>query len=167
MRILVFSDSHGLKGNILKALNRHRNDTDLAIHLGDGIGDMMALKDDYPQIAFAAVAGNCDSPPIRKVYSANEEENFSFEGVRIFACHGHRFSVKYKYDELIKEALKNRCSLILFGHTHQPVERFVDSENGRIHIFNPGSISRPDSGPPSYGYININNGQMLLSHGRF
>ena len=67
MRILVFSDSHGLKGNILKALNRHRNDTDLAIHLGDGIGDMIALKDDYPQIGLAAVASNCDSPPIRKV----------------------------------------------------------------------------------------------------
>ena len=52
MNILVFSDSHGFKGNIIKALNRHRNDTDLAIHLGDGIGDMMEIRGDYPHISF-------------------------------------------------------------------------------------------------------------------
>ncbi len=167
MNILVFSDSHGFKGNIIKALNRHRNYIDLAIHLGDGIGDMMEIRGDYPHISFLSVAGNCDSTQIRRLYSANETECFTFEGVRIFACHGHRLLVKYRYNELIEEAIKNRCKLALFGHTHLPVDRFIDSKSGGIHIFNPGSISRPESGPPSYGYINIKNGEIQLSHKNF
>jgi len=62
VRILVFSDSHGDSGSILKIMNRFH--PDIALHLGDGIEDLLVLEKDFPHRLC-----RCISPrPIRKKF---------------------------------------------------------------------------------------------------
>ena len=60
MKALVFSDSHGKSSYIRDAIELHKSNTDIVIFLGDGIKDIERVKNDYPQIAFFIVKGNCD-----------------------------------------------------------------------------------------------------------
>lgn len=62
-------------------------------------------------------------------------------------------------------ATENNADLVLFGHTHIPLERYIPTEDGGFYIFNPGSIGRSFDGKSSYGIINITDKGILLSHG--
>lgn len=160
-KLLVFSDSHGRLERLLEVLE---NETgyDTVIHLGDIEGDESRLESVLSRIrplpAFLLVQGNCDyfsKQPISRVAEWN--------GVRVFLTHGHRYMVSEYPETLAVNAKQNGCSVALFGHIHKP----VDCEVNGVHVFNPGSISKPrqENHRPSYGIITIaDDGTVMTEH---
>ena len=59
MKLLVFSDSHGMPLYMRETLEKHR-DVDAVIFLGDGQNDFQMMRALFPNIAFYSVRGNCD-----------------------------------------------------------------------------------------------------------
>ena len=167
MKLLVLSDSHGASANILRVLRTHP-DADAAIFLGDGAADFMGRRDTYPSIAFLAVAGNCDiGAGVTMGLRATEE--ITLEGKRIFFCHGHTYGVKGGLGNLISAARCRDADIVLFGHTHQPLERYIpeDDEGRALYLVNPGSVGGVSVPEATYAIITIDDtGNVLISHGR-
>ena len=82
-------------------------------------------------------------------------KNVEIEGVKIFACHGHLYSVKSGYDKLLYKAEELGCDIALFGHTHVATVL----EYGSTTLINPGNLSRYSQN--SYCYLVIHNGKPV------
>ncbi len=166
MKILVFSDSHGVTDNMETALAEHRGAFDAVIHLGDGAGDLRECA--VPAgVTLIAVAGNYED-----FFSAFAPQDLPSErtvelgGVKILCAHGHRYGVKSSPERAIARAAQIGAALLLFGHTHRPLDTSEVLPSGEIlRIFNPGSAGR--GYPASYGIVEIRNGQILTSHRYF
>lgn len=165
-RLTVFSDSHGSSGALREAIELHRRDTDCFIFLGDGCREAVPLLEDCGK-AYQAVPGNCDM----FVGGMPESLTLDLGAARIFICHGHRYEVKGSLSALAAAARERGADIALFGHTHLRLERYLPPERDGerpLWLFNPGSISRPREGRPSYGIIDIlRDGErldVLLSH---
>ncbi len=149
-KILVVSDTHGNNRNLTRAISHFGvkgKNLELLIHLGDSQGDLIDLKHlvDCP---VKAVRGNCDFSrdfPLADFVQIGEE--------KALITHGHRYGCKYSLETLKEMALANGASIVMFGHTHEPlVER-----GGEVTVLNPGSISQPRQagGRPTYLVITI------------
>lgn len=129
MKIMVISDTHG---NYLAPLSCLDEDTgiELIIHLGDEISDGRMLQN-LTSIPILLVPGNCDP-------GAREPRELCglLGGRRIFMTHGDIYQVKSGLDALIRKAVSENASVVLFGHTHTPV---VEEENGLL-LVNPGTL---------------------------
>jgi len=146
MRILAVSDTHGRCEGIIKEV-KNREKFDLLFHLGDYVedGDKIAQELDIPAVI---VRGNGD------FYSHyQDEELVEFSGKTIFLTHGHMYNVRFDISNLYYRGRELGADLILFGHTHVPLNMV---ENG-IRILNPGSPVFPRSidKTRSYGIIEI------------
>lgn len=154
--MLVFSDSHGNYSKMKAAAELHP-DAKMIIFLGDGLRDADMLFERFSSIPHAAVKGNCDFSFTYGAETYLDEQTIDVDGVRIFLCHGHKYGVKSSPTNLWYRAREKEVNAALFGHTHDPYDRYVEG----IHLFNPGSI-----GQGSYGLINIDKGKILASHGK-
>ena len=163
MKILVFSDSHGSDATIRRALELHVRTADLALHAGDGAHSFMLLSHEYPSVGFLAVRGNCDS--IRSMFGGSEplseEQHTSVCGHRLMLTHGHRFGVKSSTSALISYARVKGADIIVFGHTHEPCERYVPASDGlgEVRLFNPGAAK-----DGLYGIIEIRENGILMQN---
>lgn len=146
MRAVVFSDSHGDFDVLERIVEKHLEDAELFIHLGDGEMEFELLHYVYLNKKMLFVRGNCDYRSQKPGYDIVD-----FGGKRIYFTHGADLGVKLLMDPAIKEAKKHEADILLFGHTHIPM---VSYEEG-IHIMNPGSCGKPRQGGPSYGIIDI------------
>ena len=150
MRLLVVSDSHGRKGNLFEIIERHINDTDLFISLGDcNDGDDFEDAKIYfgNKFRLKRVCGNTDW------YSTKQAvEIIEANGKKIMFCHGHTMNVKFGYEMLISEAKLNNVDVALFGHTHTPYKDYI---NG-IHFLNPGAVA-----DGKYGIVDITNAGIV------
>lgn len=158
MKILVFSDSHNDTDFMTRALEIHKDSTDLIIHLGDCAEDTLLFTKVCPHIANINIFGNCDY--FSHGITAYDEKTFLLgnTGIRAFACHGHSYRVKGGTDILMSKAKAVKASVVLYGHTHIAE---ISERNGIIFM-NPGSTSRPRSTEPcSYGIINIENDRIM------
>lgn len=126
-----------------------REDPSLCFFLGDGERDLAAVAERFPVLPFYAVRGNCD---IRSKLSASL--SCVVGGVRIFACHGHQYNVKYESvpESLLSAAREARADAALFGHTHCPYCAQIDG----VTLLNPGSAGRGEH--PCYGVLWIEDG---------
>lgn len=140
MRILVLSDSHGSFHNLRDVLKMHTS-AEVVIFLGDGEDDFRYAKSETENRHVIMVKGNCD-------YYSSLDENITqtIEGKRFFITHGYVENVKFGEDRLIYKGQSLGADIILYGHTHIPVNHVVDS----IQIFNPGSLR-----DGNYGFIDI------------
>ena len=166
MKLLILSDSHGASYNIELALRRHP-DADAVFFLGDGVSDLQSRREAHPEIAFFGVEGNCDFG-LGMVYGLRTAEEITLEGKRIFYCHGHTYGVKGGMGNIISAARSREADIVLFGHTHTPLERYIpeDEEGKSLYLVNPGSIGgRGSDGKCSYAIITIQNDNLLISHG--
>lgn len=158
MRLLVFSDTHRNTAAMRDILARERARTDLVIHLGDCYTDLAEIRDEFPQIAFLGVRGNCD------LFASADYPEFNtvtLENQKIYFTHGHMYRVKYTDELLAAVAARAGASIALYGHTHRAALRTV----GGITVFNPGSLSEPRGGESaSYGEIRLENGKALFRH---
>mgnify|MGYP000478226278 CR=1 FL=1 len=99
MKILVFSDSHRSRGDMIEAIDEQQPDQ--VIHLGDLITDAEELTYVYPRLPICMVPGNCDgwtTEPVKKL--------ITLQGKTILLSHGHLWRVKGSYDAAIADARK-------------------------------------------------------------
>jgi putative phosphoesterase len=120
-------------------------ENDYIIHLGDTSSDGGYIRGKYPEKTYV-VNGNCDLDKL-----GEDEIVLEIEGVRIFACHGHKYSVKYTHSKLLERARELNCSIALYGHTH----RADIDEEGDVTLINPGCMTRYSQ--KSYLYLVLNN----------
>lgn len=146
-RILVFSDTHGDINTCIDVINNIPSD--MIIHAGDISRDVVSLRKKFPNKKIIAVCGNndfvCPDP-----YDTVAE----LDGVRIFVTHGHRYRVKYEfnYNTLAEAAIRNNCTVAVFGHTHCTYE----GETLGVKLLNPGSTKYNKN----YGIIEIENEEI-------
>ena len=130
MRILVLSDSHGMKKGMEEAVLKFN--PNIFIHLGDYSSDCVYLQSVFPGIEVRSVRGNCDMTG-----DAPVTDEFVMGGKRFFMSHGHIYKVKLGLDEIIDNALVRKADVLLFGHTHVPMLQVVN----RMLVINPGSAA--------------------------
>ncbi|MBQ1376674.1 MAG: metallophosphoesterase, partial [Lachnospiraceae bacterium] len=161
MKILAVSDSHNKEANLGKIFKYE--EFDAVVFLGDveyggqKVRKLLEKKDPLCPIVF--VLGNCDeemglSYPVKSVPS--------YDGIRFFLTHGHKYAVSQGREGLAKAALEEGASYALFGHLHVPILEEVMG----VVCFNPGSVSEPrtEDHRPSYGLIVTENGKASFEH---
>lgn len=146
MRIIVVSDSHRHFSALAAVAERHMDETNRLLFLGDGLEDLQNLSLLYPNLSVCAVRGNCDfmgDAPLTGILEA--------DGKRIFYTHGHQYFVKRGTGTLEAMARRQHADIAVYGHTHVPYEGYRDG----LYLLCPGSIGSPQTGRPAYGIIDI------------
>lgn len=166
MKILIFSDLHRNVTPLLSVLRRRRGLDDLCVFLGDGCDDFEDAVSDFG-LPTVNVAGNGES--CFGLSRFPEEELLNLDGKRILMLHGHRVGVKSGLGGAVKYAAGRGADILLFGHTHEPCEEYIDDAGlGRpMWLFNPGSIGAPPDGEYSFGTLEIKDGIVLFGHGKY
>lgn len=168
MTYLILSDSHGRYDLVDEAIRRVKPDG--ILFAGDGLRDL--TRCDIP-LPFWAVKGNCDwvtSPLIigGNTFLPTTEERFTLDGIRILLMHGHRYGVKGGLDSAIARAAATQADLLIFGHTHVPLELHLSPDRSDfaltkpLTVFNPGSLGDRDA---SFGTLTVRGGRFLPGHG--
>lgn len=151
-KILILSDSHFQKQNLLSAIEKAPSKIDAVFFLGDGIQDFIEIMEEdflneekiLPQNIYI-VRGNGDDFSYSIYTDKNETIEFpksevvTICGKKLFLCHGNEFQVYFTLDILLKELKNLHAKAGFFGHTHVP---FYDKKSD-ILLLNPGSVSRP------------------------
>lgn len=146
-KITVVSDSHGNR-QALDNLNGIFAESDYIIHLGDTSSDGNYIANKFPEKT-VVINGNCEFMSV-----GQKEKILDIGGVKIFACHGHLYSVKTTLSRLTQRAKELDCKIALYGHTHDAREDEIDG----ITLLNPGTLSRYSA--KSYLYLVINDGKF-------
>ncbi|MDP8230134.1 MAG: metallophosphoesterase family protein [Candidatus Gorgyraea atricola] len=155
MRIGVISDTHvpvaadRLPDDLLAALKG----CDLILHAGDLID--ISILEPLKQIAkVEAVSGNMDHT--KTLFSLGDKKILKVAGKKICLMHGYGHPEKLK-DIMKEEFLAKKPDIIVFGHSHQPANEYIDG----VLFFNPGSPTETVCAPyRSYGIIEIDNGKI-------
>ena len=148
MKIIVVSDTHGSYRNFKKVMQLNRN-ADIVVHCGDSRDEVDRIKTEYPDKTYYTVKGNCDFEMLPIV------EEFTVDGVRFMATHGHIYNVKYGLFDLDRAAREKHADIALYGHTHIADDTVRDG----VRFFNPGSLGYGKS----FGVIEIKDGQVLTN----
>jgi putative phosphoesterase len=154
VRIVVCSDSHN-NFHKLHQMAEQRKDAHLFLHLGDGEREFEDLACLYPQKRFLSVRGNCDWASVAK-----SEDVVILNDKRIFFTHGHLYGVKRNTDRLLERAVELKADICCFGHTHTPLSLYRDG----VYLLNPGSLSQPRVGFPSYAVIDLTQAGVAIHH---
>ena len=152
MKIIVVSDTHGSYRNFKKVMQMHRN-ADIVVHCGDSRDELDEIKQEFRDKVYYTVKGNCDFGTMLPL-----TEEFTVDGVRFFATHGHIYNVKYGLFDLDEAAREKKADIVLFGHTHVAVDAVHDG----IRFFNPGSLGYEGT----FGVIEVKDGQVLTNIAR-
>lgn len=151
MKILVLSDSHAALSFMRRCIDAVQPDA--VIHLGDHYDDGTAMAEEYPQIRFYQVPGNCDA---HRCFIPDPETRLeTLGGVRILMTHGHRHHVKQTLIRLLADARASRADAVLFGHTHSA---YCQREEDGLWVLNPGSCGYFGG---SAGLLEVRAGQIL------
>jgi uncharacterized protein len=140
MEIAVLSDTHAhsldeIPPQTISALEK----ADLIVHAGDFT--FIDLLDDLKKLGeVKAVRGNMDHREIRAVLP--ERETFTVNGKKIGLIHG--WGSPMGLEEKIRP-LFDDVDIIIYGHTHRPMNEYIDG----VYFFNPGSARE------SYGILEI------------
>ena len=147
MKLLILSDSHGEQEFMQLAVRRERPDA--VIHL-DHCADADRLAEEFCGLPVLSVCGNCDlwGPPRAETLLR------TFEGVRIFGTHGHRYGVKQGLLRFSLAAREQQAQVALFGHTHIPYCR----QEGGLWLLNPGACG---GRAPSCGIVTVDGGKAV------
>ena len=168
MKFVIVSDSHGNTWNFSEVLRRRRGRDDALLFLGDGYRDAEAMAAEYG-LGLFSVAGNCDSLFSISMLGTRPQQELllTFEGVKILMMHGHTHGVNGGVGSAADYARSRGADVLLFGHTHVKLERYLPGEEGGrpLWIFNPGSISRPRDGSASFGTLEVKDGSVIFGHG--
>ena len=150
MRILVLSDSHRHNFNLFSAITEEPT-AEVVYFLGDGANEFEEAQLIYgKEQAFIGVRGNCDS-----FTSLPERDIRTIGGKKILATHGYLQNVKFGLTDLQLEAVSEKCDIVLYGHTHIPLNTYKDG----IYYFNPGSLR-----DGCYGVVDITpNGVICIN----
>lgn len=157
MKLIVFSDSHGVNYGMMEAMTLHPN-ADCYLHLGDGAPDFVALCQGRG-LPCAAVRGNCDLGS-----ELPAELTLNFGGFNFYLTHGHLWQAKFSTAGLRSRGREENADVILFGHTHEAFTDYDSTGERPYYLFNPGAVGRSYGTKPSYGVIEIKGKNLLVSH---
>ena len=146
MAILVISDSHGKLERIIEAIETNKKDVERVFFLGDGIDDIKLAEGMYKDIKFDYVQGNndfCYTVPLEKEVLVNNK--------KILLTHGHLHTGTIGAKKLLERCKEQGIDAVFAGHTHTKREEYIDG----VLFLNPGSITRPFDGKPSYSLVEI------------
>jgi putative phosphoesterase len=146
MKILVVSDSHQQTANLEHILKKEA-DAEAVILFRDGAEGRDVCLRMTPRKQIWRVRGNCD--PLACGFK--EEQIFDMEGVKLFACHGHKYNVYYGLHSLYFAGLSHNAKVCLYGHTH--VQKADETEG--ILFLNPGTVK-----DHRYALLFIENGDI-------
>ncbi len=162
-RMVIFSDTHGIK-KVMKNVIINHGPFDILLHLGDGVRDGMAVSKEL-DITFTWVCGNED-------YGVNGKEKhlLHFNPWSLLLFHGYQMDLnpfqskaiwETHYNEMYHMAKEQNASLLLFGHTHQPLLKKVNN----ILLCNPGSptFQYAKSSPSSFAILNARKSELEVS----
>lgn len=149
MKILVLSDSHG-KTTELETAIRLNSAAEVVIFCGDGHSDIEDMRYTFPEKMFISVRGNCDW-----CHNANDSEEITLCGKKIFVTHGHIYGVKQGLSRLTAYGHSINADIVLFGHTHQQIV----TVDGSMLIMNPGSLGYN----AEYGIIEIDDSGKITA----
>lgn len=164
-KIIVFSDSHGVITNMSRVMDTHRN-ADTFIHLGDGAREFFELCNQNGKVGYSLL-GNCDLK-FMCPFADTPHAVYTIGNRKFFMTHGNLYGVKYGIEALISKAKETSDDIdfILYGHTHIPENRYIspkDDSERPIYLINPGSISYPREGEPSYALILIKGNDIITN----
>jgi len=143
MKLTVTADSHK-DFHKLKGVAEVNTDADLFIHLGDGQYELIDVANEFPDMKFVFVKGECDHG------NTKEERVITIGGLKVFCTHGHNLGVNDGLEQILDKAMFHDCKIALYAHTHIYKTDYI---NG-IYLMNPGSVSEPrGKNPPTYGVI--------------
>ena len=140
MRILVLSDSHNDYLSLKKAVETH-SVAEVVVFLGDGERDIDRIDDVLQFKHVIRVKGNCD---IASKLDENVTQTICTK--KFFITHRYVENVQFGIDRLIYKGQSLDADIILYGHTHTPVNKYIDG----VYVFNPGSIR-----DGNYGFMDI------------
>jgi len=142
MKILVISDTHGNHLTPIKILEE--TGAEMLIHLGDDINDVLMMET-IIGIPVKKVPGNCDP-------RATEPRELleSISDKKIFMTHGDLYGVKNGLNRLVAKAKELKASVVLFGHTHNPLIQNMDG----VLLINPGTLMA-GSDSKSYAILTV------------
>ena len=164
--VVVFSDSHGREAHIRTMMQKVLACGDRPTHvlfLGDGLVDLAHVTEFEGQ-SVLAVRGNCD------LFAGDEPEirTVGLGPYRLLMMHGHTAGVKYSLTNAVALAVRENVDALLYGHTHEPLERALAAEesfegirvNKPLLIFCPGALK-----DGSFGRVFVTEQGLLASHG--
>lgn len=149
-KILVLSDSHAGLSFMRKVIAVVRPNA--VIHLGDYYDDGETMQEEFPQIPFHLVPGNCDR--YRLYRPVPETLCYGVCGVKLFMTHGHVYRVKDGLGGLLAAARQSGAQGLLYGHTHRAD---CMKEDG-LWVLNPGACG---SFGGSVGLIETENQKII------
>ena len=135
-------------------------DAEVIFFLGDGLGDADTVAQRDRTRAWLVVAGNWDVNQMFKDAFVKKTESITLLGQRIVYTHGDVYGARSGLGGIQKLAVETKANIVLFGHTHQPLEQYIPTEDGGFYLFNPGS-----RGGGGYGVMLLREDGVLLSHG--
>lgn len=138
----------------MMVVRRHGAGADGIIHLGDVMADTGPIIAEYPDMPVYQVPGNNDFG-----YQGQADRLLELGGHVLLLTHGHRYGVRAGTQRLYDLARQQGADIVLYGHTHIPLYE----QTGGVHLFNPGSCSRPYEGEPSYGILDLLASEVLLT----
>ena len=150
MKIGVISDTHipRAASKLPDAIYSAFKDADLILHAGDFI-EMPVLNELNKLAKTEAVYGNMDSPLIQNSLPAKKIINVGDFKIGLTHGSGTPFNLINK----VKGEFQERVDVIVFGHSHSPVNELRDG----ILFFNPGSpTDKIFAKYNSYGILTIN-----------
>ena len=150
MRIIVISDTHGREYRV-RDIIESQPEASALICLGDGVKNVEDIMEEYPNMGFFAVRGNCDSAPHLRDFDI-----INLGGKEILIAHGHTYGVKFGLESFINTACVLGVDIALYGHTHIADSTYLDG----LYIINPGSVGKGNP-KKSYATIDIVDGQIF------
>jgi uncharacterized protein len=145
MRIGILSDTHGRLDSIVLEIFQG---VDRILHAGD-IGGEEILEELRSVAPVTAVSGNTDGFPLVSTLKASEILEFQPERIVLTHQIGHPERLSPEASELVKEF---RPTLVVFGHTHSPLNRVVRG----VRFLNPGAAgSRRFSLPRTVALLEV------------
>ena len=151
MRLAVISDTHGRSSLISRVLLRETEAKEI-FFLGDVVGDIRDVMQEFPDRNFHIVHGNCDYFSNYPLFDIVEYKN-----AVVYFTHGHWHRVKYGLEGLVLSAKGAGANIALYGHTHIASVEYKDG----VYLINCGSLALPRDGKPSYAVIDINENGVL------
>jgi len=150
-KILIFSDVHGAKEEVIKVINKEK--ADLVVGAGDVYNDQEFIKkyfnyfapgdDEITQQPAFSKMDKSDKWASKLHHEFfNQSTAFSFCGKNFWLIHYYDFktplkSLSKKYKQLIKD---KKIDYIISGHTHIP---YIYPLNYGYTMMNPGSMFKP------------------------
>lgn len=148
----VLSDTHN---KVLPQVHEVFADCGLLLHCGDFCTmDVVAELETLATIQ--GVSGNMDGYEMKTRFP--EARIVDLAGTKILLVHGHHYGPPAgRSSRLARSARTNGASIVIHGHSHEPVDESVDG----VRVLNPGSASQPRREPhPTVGLLHLDNGQI-------